>query len=373
MQTLRVDTQPPYDVLIGQEVLHQPLIDLCKQTSHRLVMITDTTVESLYAAEITQHLRQQDIHLDVLAITPGEQSKTRETKRQLEDQLLQLGCGRDIGIIALGGGVVTDIAGFVAATYCRGVPVIYIPTSLLAMVDASIGGKTGVNTPYGKNLIGTFTQPKGVLVDPQVLVTLPDAEYQNGLVEAVKHALIIDRTLFEHVEANIDRILQRDAAFLLEFIAQSARIKADIVSEDQLELTGKRQLLNYGHTIGHAIETVSDYSISHGRAVAIGIVAENYLAQQCGLLSHDDAKRIQDVFAALGISLLIEADFTAQKLMQCLRLDKKSVAKVPYFVLLEAIGVSHQSRHGYSMPVDESVLLQTIDFTVDLIRGGMSG
>ena len=217
----------------------------------------------------------------------GEQHKSRATKEKLEDQLFEKELGRDICVIALGGGVTTDLGGYLAATYCRGVPLVMMPTSLLGMVDASIGGKTGVNTPYGKNLVGSIYQPKKVLIDPATLQSLPLKELRNGIVEMIKHGLILDRDYFTYLNEHADQLLELDLSILEKAIFESCRIKREIVEQDDRE-SGKRNLLNFGHTVGHALENLTHYSLAHGEAVAIGILVESHLAVQLGHLNSND-------------------------------------------------------------------------------------
>jgi len=320
------------------------LVSTCESLGNQLVIISDENVASLYAQDL---LKCFDKPPHLLTITPGEQSKTRETKQVLEDQMCQLDLGRDTCVIALGGGVVTDLAGFVAATYCRGVPVVYIPTSLLAMTDAAIGGKTGVNTSFGKNLIGTFTQPEAIFIDLNTLNTLPEEERFNGTVEMLKHGLIADEELFYAI-AGYDEVG--------ELIQKSITIKQNIVKQDAAE-KGLRQLLNFGHTIGHAIEHASHYEISHGQAVAVGIQTESYISNQMGLLPDQDFNKILDFFRHKAYIL----NCTADKIKRALILDKKSQNKTPRFVLLKSIGQAY-TEQGYAIEVDNDLIDQAINW-----------
>jgi 3-dehydroquinate synthase len=285
----------------------------------------------------------------------GEQHKTREVKQQLEDELFKMKCGRDTCIIALGGGVVTDMAGFIAATFCRGVPVIYMPTSLLAMVDASIGGKTAVNTPHGKNLIGTFSQPKAVLIDPDILQSLPTREWHNGIAEIIKHALIADSAMFNSLQKNHHKFADQNVEFLNELIIRSCEIKKAVVEQDEKEL-GMRQLLNFGHTIGHAIEKIENYQIAHGEAVAIGIVVESYIAKLCGYLPEQDFQAICDIFPLYHLPMITNAFRDLEQFKQALVLDKKTVANTARFVLLDNIAHPHREGKLYSSSVTPDIL-----------------
>lgn len=323
----------------------EELLEICYQTkANTYVIITDDHVLPLYGKKLQSRLSGS--HL--LSIPSGEQYKTRATKEQLEDKMFALGCGRDTCIIALGGGVITDLVGFLAATYCRGVPVIYIPTTLLGMVDASIGGKTGVDTPYGKNLIGTFTQPSAVLIDSNTLDTLPEKEIKNGLVEMIKHALIADANMFDQLYEKQD---------FKKMIVENSNIKRRIVLQDERD-QGIRQLLNFGHTIGHALEVASQYSISHGEAVALGIVAESYLSMRLGFLPESDFLKIRTIFEHYDISCKINCSINSIK--SYLSMDKKAVKKIPRFVLLDKIGKPHLSEYGYSRPVDKQLLEEVV-------------
>src|SRR6185312_8347084 len=256
-------------------------------------------------------------------VSPGEASKSRESWAGLSDELLEMGFGRDSGLIALGGGMVGDLTGFVAATYMRGVPYALAPTTLLAMVDASVGGKTGVNTPQGKNLIGAFHPPVAVIADPQTLATLPDREYRGGLAEAVKHGLIADQSYFEWIESAAEDILRRDPAALAHLVRRSVEIKAEVVSEDERE-GGRRAILNAGHTVAHALERVSNYGLPHGEAVALGLVLESELAEQLGLADPGLPRRVRDLLAGLGLPDQLLPGVDPMALVDSMRGDKKN-------------------------------------------------
>ncbi|HMH57204.1 MAG TPA: 3-dehydroquinate synthase, partial [Gemmatimonadales bacterium] len=244
----------------------------------RVAMLVDETVLPLYRSG---RLGPGEWNGETLTFPAGEQSKNRDTWARLTDALLERGFGRDSGVIALGGGVTGDLAGFVAATYMRGVPYLQVPTTLLAMLDASVGGKTGVDTPQGKNLVGAFHPPAAVIADPRTLATLADRDYRAGLAEAVKHGLVADRAYFEWMETNAPALMSRSLDTLTRLIRRSVEIKAEVVSGDEHEL-GRRAILNAGHTVAHALEQVSDYELPHGEAVALGLVVECELAEQLG-------------------------------------------------------------------------------------------
>src|SRR3989454_261462 len=235
----------------------------------RYVVVTDPPPtrhgESLLAA-----FRRRGLTADLVSFPAGEGSKSRRVRDEIEDGIIRLGAGRDTALLALGGGVVGDLVGFVAATFKRGVPYIQVPTTLIGMVDSSIGGKTGINHPAGKNLIGAFHQPSAVYIDVDSLRSLPDRHYASGLAEVIKSGVIADRSLFSSLETHLDRILRREPDLLSRVIEACCRIKAKVVMEDPNE-SNRRKILNYGHTVGHAIETLSGFRLAHGEAVAIGM------------------------------------------------------------------------------------------------------
>jgi len=280
------------------------------------------------------------------SIGAGEERKTRETWATLTDWMLATGCGRDTTVVALGGGVVGDLAGFVAATFMRGVPVVQVPTTLLAMVDAAIGGKTGVDTPAGKNLVGAFHQPAVVIVDPRTLATLPAAHVRAAMAEVLKHGAIADREYFEAATSFAVRVhagLLRQEPFLweseeaAEIIARSVAIKAGVVSRDERE-SGQRQVLNAGHTVAHAIEVVSHYRCLHGEAVSIGLVTEALIAERIGAATAGTAHLLRQALGGAGLPTSLPSGATVDALVEAMRVDKKARAGRLSFSLLAEIG-----------------------------------
>jgi 3-dehydroquinate synthase len=300
----------------------------------RSVMIADQTVLGLYRAERFGPAVWQG---ETLTFPPGERSKTRETWSRLTDALLQRELGRDGGIIALGGGVAGDLAGFVAATYMRGLPYIQVPTTLLAMLDASVGGKTGVDTPQGKNLIGAFHPPVAVIADPGTLATLPEREYRGGLAEAVKHGMVADREYFKWMEREADRLLRREPAALEHLVGRSVEIKAEVVSGDERE-AGRRAILNAGHTVAHALERATGYQLPHGEAVGLGLVAECELAARLGVAAPALRERVEALLARLGLPTRLPRPVPADAVLAAMASDKKNRAARIRFALPGALG-----------------------------------
>jgi 3-dehydroquinate synthase len=324
--------------------------------SRRLVLIADEQVYHLLESQRLGSLRWSG---DVLTFPAGEQSKTRESWARLTDAMVERRYGRDSGIVALGGGVTGDVAGFVAATYMRGVPHLQVPTTLLAMVDASVGGKTGVNTPAGKNLVGAFFPPVAVVADPTVLRTLPDGAFRGGLAEAVKHGLIADRNYFEWLETEVDQILARDVSVLTHLVRRSVQIKAEVVSADERE-AGRRAILNAGHTVAHGLEQLSDYGLPHGDAVSLGLIAECALAEQLGVADQGLCGRVTSLLGRLGLPTSSPDPLTASRLLSAMLGDKKNRAGVIHVALVAEVGRMH--RHpGWTTPVSEATINQAID------------
>lgn len=316
---LTVDLERPYPIVIERGVLGR-LEEL------EGVVITDNNVGRLYSKKLGIE--------PVISVPAGEKSKSMKTYEDALQQMAELKLNRDTTVIALGGGVVGDLAGFCAATYMRGVRFIQIPTSLLSQVDSSIGGKTGINIPQGKNLVGAFHQPEAVYIDPDTLDTLPEKELRAGMVELVKHSLIQDRELFSYLETNLDAILGLDKEKIQTAIHRSLRIKKRIVEEDEKE-KGKRSLLNYGHTFGHAIESLNRYRITHAEAVLAGMILAARLSAKLGILSSDDLRMQNSLLQRIMKPDIERLD--AEDMLEEMAKDKKHAAR-PRYILLKGIG-----------------------------------
>jgi 3-dehydroquinate synthase len=332
--------------------------------AHRYAVISDSNVAPLYAARLIAQLGQPADRVLLCTIPAGEAHKTRETWAVLTDQLLAAGLGRDSAIIALGGGVVCDMAGFVAATFMRGVPVIHIPTTLLAMIDASIGGKTGVDTPQGKNLVGAFHQPAAVIVDAEVLDTLPLGELRAGLAEALKHGAIADSAYFDFICREAPGILaedprKRDVPSVNHVIEKSVRLKIGVVMADERE-NGARKALNFGHTIGHAVETLSGYSLRHGEAVGIGMLLEAEAAEREGITEPGTSGRIRGALQAAGLPTTRPAGVPASRVLESMHLDKKSRAGTTEYAVPSRIGVMAAAQNGYTVRLADAVVAEVL-------------
>jgi 3-dehydroquinate synthase len=298
----------------------------------RLALVTDANIRRL-TGRWGAALPPVDAEL---VIPPGERSKTRDQWSALSDVLLARTFGRDSALLVLGGGVVGDLGGFIAATYLRGIPYLQVPTTVLAMVDASVGGKTGVDTPHGKNLIGAFHPPAAVVADPEVLATLPEREFRSGLAEAVKHGVIADRAYFDWMVGTADAILARDGNALAQLVRRSVEIKAAVVSDDERE-AGRRAILNAGHTVGHALEQASGYALAHGEAVAIGLVTECRLAERMGLAAPGTARAVSAALERLGLPVSLPG-VPPERLLEAMASDKKNRSSRIRFALPVAVG-----------------------------------
>lgn len=319
-------------------------------TSQRWAVITDRNVARAHSVSLPA---------PTLIVAPGERSKSRRRWANLTDRLLELGFGRDSVIVALGGGVVGDLAGFVAATYQRGVPWIQVPTTLLAMVDASVGGKTGVDTPHGKNLVGAFHPPRLVVADILTLATLPEPVYRAGLAEVVKHGVIADAEYFEWIESRVPEILKRDPTILSELVRKSVSIKGRIVMADEFE-QGERAVLNAGHTIGHAVEAASEFSIPHGEAVAIGLAVETMLAESIGLASAGLHSRVVTLLNRLGLPTRIPSFLPVDELLTVMRHDKKNRGGEIHLVFAAQLGEMATHGTGWTHSVPEATLVSLL-------------
>lgn len=343
-----------YPVTVGSNLLQKPDQWLPRDWHNRkLVIITDNTVSELYGKRLSAMLKE--VNPVLLSIPPGEQSKNYHIKHALEEQMLQQYCNRQSIILALGGGVVGDMAGFIAATYMRGIDYIQIPTTLLAMVDSSIGGKTAINTPQGKNLIGAFWQPASVIVDMNCLTTLSQTQLINGLIEALKMFMTNDRDGFYSVHHNIDRILNKDIEILQSIVERAINIKVNIVSSDEKD-NHQRMILNCGHTIGHALEKVTDYTLLHGYAVALGILVESKISQLLGHLSYEDYEVIKSLFLKLDISGSFLNKMNIDEIIQATKSDKKTQDHHVRYVLLKTIGCVYHHENRFAHPVSDEIV-----------------
>jgi 3-dehydroquinate synthase len=307
--------------------------------SGRAFVVGDENVRPLSEAAVAT-LEAAGYGTTVTVLPPGEDQKCLATASQLFDRLAEFGADRTTLVVAVGGGVVGDLAGFVAATFARGLPLLMVPTTLLAMVDSSVGGKVAVNHPRAKNLIGAFHQPAGVWIDTAALDSLPDREYRSGLAEVVKYGVIFDQELFAYLEANAAAIRAREPAVIRHLVAKSCRHKADVVARDEREESGLRALLNYGHTFAHAFEKVGGYGAwLHGEAVAAGMICASRLAERRGLVGREVTDRQVRLLDAFGLPTR-PGDWPIDDLMATMRSDKKAVAGRLRFVLPRRIGVA---------------------------------
>jgi 3-dehydroquinate synthase len=365
--TLPEASSAGYEILVGSGLfasLPSILQRFCP--AHRYAVVTDDRVAELYALRLTRALHSAGHRVDVFAFSSGEAHKTRETWAAVTDAMLEAEIGRDAAVIAFGGGVPGDLGGFVAATYMRGLPLVQVPTTLLAMIDASVGGKTGVDTPQGKNLVGAFHQPRAVVVDPDLLQTLPDAHLRAGLAEAVKHGAILDEEYLAWIEAHRAELLAGDTETLARLVVRSVEIKADVVSGDERE-AGRRKLLNFGHTVGHAVEALSGYALLHGEAVAVGMVEEARIGERMGVTAPGTSARLRKVLSALGLPTSVPIEMDASRVVELTRVDKKARNGRVEYALLETMGAGSAGPHGlWGHPVAD-------ELAVEVLAGGAVG
>ena len=341
-----------YPVRVGAGLLGElPGILKASAPAHHYAVIADGTVAELYGRGLVEAMEGVGRRATLFSFPPGEASKTRAEWARLTDELLDAGLGRDGAIVALGGGVTGDLAGFVAATFMRGLPLVQVPTSLLAMVDASVGGKTGVDARHGKNLVGAFHAPTLVVSDPDLIRTLPRAARAEGLVEAVKHGAILDLTYLRLVEDGLDAALAGDPAVLHAIVSGSVVIKGRVVAEDERE-RGWRKVLNFGHTLGHGLEAASDFQLGHGAAVALGMILEARLGERLGVTEEGTARHLSSVVARLGLAVDLPTGTDIDRVLEYAARDKKAVRGAPRYVLLERVGQVARGE-GWVHPVSE--------------------
>lgn len=343
----RPSLNPPItEITLGEGLLTSSFLqEFFYKLERKTILIADERVKDLYAIDLAKL-----IHAELLTIPTGEKTKSQEKATYLINELFKLGAERESTLVALGGGVTTDLVGFVASIYMRGVPLVLIPTTLLCIVDASIGGKTSIDTPFGKNLIGTFYHPKAIFSDLDTLKTLSEKEWFNGLAEILKMALIYDASIWEHTLKN-----RKDPTIILKAIQG----KIAIIERDPTE-QGLRRILNFGHTIGHALETVADYEMDHGEAVALGCIAESYLSMHLGYLSKIDFEQILAMYSHFPLKL--PRAYTRIKLFQAMAHDKKKSKGAMRFVLINKIGTVIPFEGAYCRVVFPHELESTLDW-----------
>jgi 3-dehydroquinate synthase len=352
---------PTYGVKVAAgllDALARTVLDVAP--AHRYAIVTDDTVRALYAERVQATFASGAAEL--FSIPAGEAHKTRESWARLTDELLAAGFGRDTTVVALGGGVVGDLAGFVASTFMRGIPYVQVPTTLLAMIDASIGGKTGVDTTAGKNLVGTFHQPAAVVVDPTALATLPSRHLRAGLAEAVKHGVIADESYFDRLVGDVPTLLDPAGAVsevMTSLIARSIEIKADVVRRDERE-GGVRKVLNLGHTLGHAIELLSGYEMLHGEAVAIGMALESELAERAGIAECGTSARVREALGRVGLPVDRPAEMSPERIIEATRADKKARRGAVEYALPRRVGAMAAESSGWTVPVDDALVREVL-------------
>ncbi len=360
MKVIRVNLEKrvsaSHQIHVGDDILERMGLILARADwASRYFIITDSNVCPVYGEKVLTILREANLAAELVEFPAGEGSKGIQTCLRLVETMMSRGADRSSALLALGGGVVGDVTGFVASVFMRGVTYVQVPTTLLAQVDSGIGGKTGIDLPQGKNLLGTFLQPKAVFIDLRFLQTLSDRDFANGLAEVIKYGLIDDPELLALVEAQAQAIMGRDSALLEEVVSRSCTIKKAIVEVDETE-RGLRRILNFGHTIGHAIEAESEYTISHGEAVSMGMVAEAAISEKLRYLPRQDRGRIELILGSYGLPRRIPATLSTERIIYRIGLDKKRGGGVVPFVLLKKIGFPFVNGN-----IPEEVLRETIE------------
>ena len=354
---LNLTGQPfSYEIVIGYDLLAgmgERIEEL--NIARHYVVITDSNVSSLYGGALLEKLREKGFSASMIAFPAGEASKNIATALSLTRQLLELGADRKSALLALGGGVVGDMVGFVASLYMRSIPYIQIPTTLVAQVDSSIGGKTAIDLEEGKNLLGAFYQPRAVLTDPAFLATLPEGEFANGLAEIVKYAIIDPGGLFELLEGQIQAVKGRKQGILLEVIGKSCEIKKELVEIDERD-EGPRRFLNFGHTLGHALEAASGYTLSHGQAISLGMIAAIRLSEKICGLPQVQGERMECLIRNAGLPTVIPRGMSTDLIMAKLKMDKKKSGSTINFVLIKKPGEPFVSGL-----VSEKILRETVE------------
>ena len=354
MSILRVDVpgkaETSYEIRIEPGGLAR-LADVCAiAPAHRYAIIADSHVAELYGRRALAAMTTGGLEAELFVFPAGEWNKSAECWADLCSDLVRFGFGRDSACVALGGGVTGDLAGFVASTYKRGVPIVQVPTTLLSMVDSSVGGKTGIDAGHVKNAVGTFHHPAAVLIDPELLSTLPKYQRISGIAEAVKAAAIRDEAFFEWIEEHAELLKAGDLAVTTELIERSVRIKAEVVRADPEE-RGLRAILNFGHTFGHALESVSGFAVLHGEAVAAGMLAEAYFGEEIGITESGTGDRLAKALFACGLPQVLDDEIDLEALLEAAQSDKKVREETLRWVLLSRIGRVAEAGSGVSHAV----------------------
>ncbi len=367
---LKKEIDKSYPIIISKNIIFYLAEELRKNPiAFSYAIISDSIVAKLYGEKLFEQFKNAGLKAHLFTFPYGEENKSRKIWESLISKMLRAGLGRDSCVIAIGGGVVIDMAGFVASTYMRGIPWIVLPTSLLAMVDASVGGKVGIDLVYGKNLVGSFWQPKAVYIDVDFLQTLPQAHLKNGLAEVAKTGFIKDAELISLLEQKTKDIFSKDAEILEEMIFRSLKVKARVVEKDEEEKTGLRKILNYGHTIGHALEAFSDYKLLHGWAVSLGMIVASKISYEIGFLSSADLKGHQKILNALDLPIKLPKSLAKKlktasgkkRFFDYLYKDKKKRGEKIEMVLLEKIGKVKKYKGNWTVPVEEKLIERGVE------------
>ncbi len=354
--TVKTQGNDPYDILLKKSFddLPRALEDLgC--AGHRICIVTDTTVAPLYLEEVSSLAKKVCSQVEVFEFPAGEQSKTLGTIQSLYEKLILSGFDRKDYLLALGGGVTGDMTGYAAATFLRGIRFIQVPTTLLAQVDSSIGGKTGVDFDQYKNMVGAFHQPSLVYMNIKVLQTLPEEQFANGMAELLKHGIILDADFYEWTIEHMGEIEERDMDTLTEMVSRSCQIKQYIVEKDPEE-KGDRAMLNFGHTIGHAIEKLKDFRMLHGECVSLGMVASAYISWTRGMIDENEFYEIRDMNVAFGLPITFDG-LSSQEVVEATKKDKKMDAGKIKFILLKKLG-----RAYVDMTVTDEEMLRAVNY-----------
>lgn len=365
---LREEIDNSYDIIIGENLFPKIAGYLQQQRqAPRYAIITDSNVRTLYAEGLLDCLSNAGLEAKIFSFKAGEESKTVETWFKLSTEIEEALYGRDSFIVALGGGVTGDLAGFVAATYDRKIPFIQIPTTVLAQADSSVGGKVGVNTLYGKNRIGVVYQPKAVFIDVRTLRTLQETDISNGLAETIKHAVIRDDNFFEYLEDQMNSFFLwsgfdlKDLAFR-DIAKHNCRIKKEIVQVDPYE-RGVRRILNFGHTVGHPLEILSNFSIPHGSALSIGMMAEGRISRDSGFFPQSDLDRLERLLVRAGLPVKIPNNITNEEIMRLAAMDKKAIEGRARYPIVRRIGETLEISGNYVNFIDNRIVLNALDET----------